>query len=114
MRLLLDENTPKTIVEGLRNCGYDLLWIREYCRGMADEDIVRLSMSDDRVILTFDKDFGELIYRQKMNTPGIILTRIANNQSAKERIIELLKNHGDKLIGYFIVLTEKRIRRRRL
>jgi predicted nuclease of predicted toxin-antitoxin system len=52
MRLLLDENTPKTIVEVLRNCGYDVLWIREYCRGMADEEIVRLSMSENRVILT--------------------------------------------------------------
>ena len=114
MRLILDENVPKTIVEVLRNCSYDLLWIREYCRGMADEEIVRLSMSDNRVILTFDKDFGELIYRQKMNTPGVILARIANNQSAKERILAFLKKHGDKLIGYFIVLTENRIRRRRL
>jgi uncharacterized protein with PIN domain len=125
MKLLLDENAPRTIVEVMRNCGYDLLWIREHCRGMADEEIVRLSISENRVILTFDKDFGELIYRKplasvseanrlRMNTPGVILARIPNKQTAKERILEFLKKHGDKLRGYFTVLTENRIRRRRL
>ncbi|MFQ6042536.1 MAG: DUF5615 family PIN-like protein [Candidatus Poribacteria bacterium] len=40
MKLLVDENAPRTIVEALRNYGYDLLWIREYRRGIADEEIV--------------------------------------------------------------------------
>ncbi len=61
MKLLVDENAPRTIIEALRNYGYDLLWIREYRRGIADEEIVRLSMSENRIILTFDKDFGKLI-----------------------------------------------------
>lgn len=114
MKLLIDENAPGTIVEVLRNCGYDLLWIREYRRGMDDEEIVCLSVSDNRVILTFDKDFGELIYQLKMNTPGVLLARIADNQICKKRILELLKKHGDELKGYFTVLTQNRIRRRRL
>ena len=114
MKLLLDENAPRTIVEVLKNCGYDLLWIKEYRRGMTDEEIVRLSMSENRIILTFDKDFGELVYRLKMNTPGVILARIANNQICKEKTLALLKRHSDKLRGYFTVLTENRIRRRRL
>ena len=100
--------------EALRNDGYDLLWIREYRRGITDEEIVRLSMSENRIILTFDKDFGELIYRVRMNTPGVILARIPNNQICKDRILEFLKKHGDKLRGYFTVLTENRTRRRRL
>lgn len=114
MKLLVDENVSRTIVEVLKNCGYDLLWIREYCRGMADEEIVRLSMSEDRVILTFDKDFGELIYRVRMQPPGVILARISNNQICTKSLLNLLKKHGDKLRGYFTVLREHRIRRRRL
>ncbi len=114
MKLLVDENAPRTIVEVLRNCGYDLLWIREYRRGMSDREIVRLSMSEKRVILTFDKDFGELVYRLKVNTPGVILLRISNNQICKERLLEFLKEYADKLEGYFTVLTENRIRRRSL
>jgi len=66
MKSLVDENAPRTIVEVLRNCGYDLLWIREYRRGMADEEIVRLSISENRIILTFDKDFGELIFHKTL------------------------------------------------
>jgi len=125
MKLLVDENAPRTIIEALRNYGYDLLWIREYRRGIADEEIVRLSVSENRIILTFDKDFGELIYRKtkssvseanrvRMNTPGVILARIPNNQICKERILEFLKEQGNKLRGYFTVLTENRTRRRRL
>jgi len=51
IKLLADENTPRTIVEALRHCGYDLLWVREYCRGMTDEEIICLSLSEKRVIL---------------------------------------------------------------
>jgi len=114
MKLIADENAPRTIVEILRNCGYNLLWIREYRRGMADDEIVRLSIFENRVILTFDKDFGELIYRLRMNTPGVILVRIANNQIAKERILGFLEEYSGKLKGYFTVLTANRIRRRKL
>ena len=115
MRLLADENVPRTTVEVLRYSGYDLLWIREHRRGMADEEIVRLSISEDRVILTFDKDFGELVYRLRMkNTPGVILVRIQDNQICSKKLLELLKEYDGKLRGYFTVLMENRIRRRKL
>ena len=115
MKLLVDENAPRIIVDALRHCRYDLLWIREHCRGMGDEDIVRLSISENRIILTFDKDFGELIYRLRVeNVPGVILVRIPDNQTCKERVLAFLKEYSGKLKGYFTVLTESRIRRRRL
>ena len=53
---LADENVPKSVVEAMRNCGYDLLWVRDYHRGMEDEKIICLSISQDRIILTFDED----------------------------------------------------------
>ncbi len=114
MKFIADENVSKSIVNTLRNYGYDLLWIREYCRGMADEEIVCLSSSQNRIIMTFDKDFGELIYRRRMETPGVILVRIPDDRIGKEKILEFLRKHGDELKGYFVVLTEGRIRRRRL
>ena len=115
MKFLADENAPRTIVELLRCCGYDLLWVREHCPGMDDEEIIRLSISENRLILTFDRDFGELIYRLRMkNTPGVILASISDSQVCKDRLLELLKKHGDKLKGYFTVLTQHRIRRRKL
>ena len=115
MRLLVDENTPRTIVEALRRYGYDLLWIKERHRGMSDNDIVRLSISEKRIILTFDKGFGGLIYKTMMkNTYGIILVRIVDNRVCIEKILELLENYENRIEGHFIVLTEQRIRIRKL
>ena len=58
MRLLADENLPKTAVSGLRDCGFDVLWIREADSGASDLAIVERAIQENRVILTFDKDFG--------------------------------------------------------
>jgi len=115
MNLLADENAPRNVVEALRLHGYDVLWIKEYCRGLADEKIIGISVSESRVILTFDKDFGELVYRLNMkNVPGVILIRMPDNRINSEKILMLLKEYGDRLEGYFTVLTMNKIRRRRM
>jgi len=115
MKLLADENAPRNVVEALRLHGYDVLWIKEHWRGLADEKIINISISEDRVILTFDKDFGELVYRLNIqNVPGVILIRITDNRISSEKILTLLKEYGDRLEGYFTALTLSKIRRRRM
>ena len=114
MKFLIDENAPRTLVEYLRKEGYDLIWIREYNRGLADEEIVRLSIIEERIIITFDKDFGELVYRKNMNPPGVIFLRIVDNNLCQKRLLMFLKSFRDKLEGYFTVITEKKIRIRKL
>ncbi len=52
MKLLVDENAPRTLVEMLRCYGYDLLWIREQCRGLADEKIIQLAINYDNYFLS--------------------------------------------------------------
>ncbi len=114
MHLLIDENAPRPLVEMLKNLGYGILWIREHQRGMTDEEIICLSEREARVLITFDKDFGELIYRSKRAIPGVILVRIADSEICNERVSDLLEKHPDEIEGYFTVLTERRIRRRSL
>ncbi|MBC8179945.1 DUF5615 family PIN-like protein [candidate division KSB1 bacterium] len=114
MKLLIDENAPRTLVEYLKKENFDLIWIREYHRGLADEEIVRLSKIEDRIIITFDKDFGELVYRKNMNPAGIILLRIVDNILCQNKLLMFLKNYEDKIQGYFSVITEKKIRVRKL
>lgn len=109
MKLLVDENAPRTIVKALRSYGYDLLWIKERHRGMSDDDIICPSISEKRTILTFDKDFGKLTYKEMVkNIYGIILVRMADNETCIEKILELLENYENKINGHFIVLTEKK------
>jgi predicted nuclease of predicted toxin-antitoxin system len=60
MRFLADENFPGDAVTALRTSGQDVLWIRTDAPGITDQDVLARSLKDARVLLTFDKDFGEL------------------------------------------------------
>jgi predicted nuclease of predicted toxin-antitoxin system len=64
MKLLADENFPSKSVDLLRARGYDVLWILESHQGIPDSEIIKLSNLENRVILTFDRDLGRLIFKQ--------------------------------------------------
>jgi predicted nuclease of predicted toxin-antitoxin system len=66
MRFLADENFPGDAVTALRAAGHDVLWIRTDAPGINDQDVLSRSLSDARVLLTFDKDFGELAWRSSL------------------------------------------------
>ena len=63
MRFLADENFPGGGVSALQARGHDVFWIRTTAPGSKDEDILAWAVREDRVLLTFDKDFGELAWR---------------------------------------------------
>ncbi len=87
---LADENIPLYVVKQLRKEGYKVISVTEEFAGLSDEKILELSSRNKWVIITFDKDFGELIYKQKSNKPyGIILMRVT--PKSPEYILQLLK-----------------------
>lgn len=78
MRLLANENVPLDSVDALRNAGHDVAWIRVLAPGSSDEEVLRRAVSEKRVLVTFDKDFGELVFHRRMaSPPGVILFRFA-------------------------------------
>ena len=62
MRLLADENVAGETVEALRQQGHDVAWVRTGSPGLADEEVLRRAVSEGRIVVTFDKDFGELAF----------------------------------------------------
>src|SRR5271154_7624507 len=77
MRFLADENFPGDAVTALRAAGHDVLWIRTDAPGITDQDVLARSLKDARVLLTFDKDFGELAWRTGLPAScGIVLFRL--------------------------------------
>lgn len=76
MRLLANEDLPGAVVNALRAAGHDLAWIRTEAPGSRDEDVLARARSEARVLVTFDKDFGELVYRRGARAShGVILFR---------------------------------------
>jgi predicted nuclease of predicted toxin-antitoxin system len=60
MRLLADENFPRAAVGALRDAGHDVVWVRTAAPGARDFDLLTWAAREGRVLLTFDKDFGEV------------------------------------------------------
>lgn len=76
-RLLADENIPARAIDALRTAGYDLLSIREFSPGIPDEEVLRLAVAQDSILVTFDRDYGDLVFRRGLKAPqGIIYLRL--------------------------------------
>src|SRR6266702_7086591 len=77
MRFLADENFPGAAVRALQAAGNDVVWIRTAASGSSDPDVLAWAARDERILLTFDKDFGELAKASALPaTCGVILLRI--------------------------------------
>jgi predicted nuclease of predicted toxin-antitoxin system len=116
MRFLLDENIARSVVLGLRQAGHDVLWARESMRGLADDLLLARAKTDDRVVVTFDKDFGELAFRLRLPaTCGVVLFRITcrGREHDVKLVIDTLQSRQD-WSGHFWTVTDDNIRQRPL
>jgi len=69
---IADENIDAQIVEKLRENGYTVLYIRELDPGISDDEVLNLANQNSAVLITNDKDFGELVFRLRRVTAGVI------------------------------------------
>lgn len=116
MRFLADENFPKDAVLALQQQRHDVLWIRIDAPGSSDQEILTRAQAEKRIILTFDKDFGELAFRFGLPaTSGIVLFRLPllKSTSLINIIISALATQSD-WSGLFTVVESDRIRIRPL
>lgn len=116
MRILADENFPRLAVEGLRQVGHDVLWARTDLTGEADDVILTRAQHDGRVVVTFDKDFGELAFRSGVSAvAGVVLFRLPleSPERLRERIVQVL-SEPQLWEGHFCVVEESRVRIRPL
>ena len=77
MKLLADENVDKVIVEHLRKDGHDVLYVIEMEPGISDDEVIQWANLESAMLLTADKDFGELVFRQSRIVRGVVLIRLA-------------------------------------
>ena len=116
MRLLANENFPRAAVEALRARGHDVAWVRTDAPGSSDEQVMATAAAEKRILITFDKDFGELAFRApRPGVPAIVLFRVP--PTSKTRVadiaVSVLESRTD-WDGQFAVITEQRVRLRPL
>jgi predicted nuclease of predicted toxin-antitoxin system len=116
MRLIVNENIANSVIQGLRQRGWDVLAVKESMRGADDAVIMNRAESEQRVVVTQDKDFGELAFKHRLPAScGVILFRLSGADPAIDntRILEVIASRED-WAGNFSVVTDDRIRMRSL
>lgn len=109
MKFIANENIPLKVVQRFQQAGFEFMRIDEIQKGMTDDEVVELAQNKEGVLITFNKDFGELVFKKKIC--GIILLRIKPQGSdyIVGRLQKLL-NSGIDLKGKFIILEDDKVR----
>lgn len=112
MKLLIDENISPEITTHLRNIKYDVKSISECCKGYEDEQVVEMAIAEERLIITYDLDFGELyrnfgassvILRLRTKNPSVILKYLV-------QFLHLLKEQKVDMKNKLAIITEGKVR----
>ena len=112
MRFLADESLERSAVDVIRSLGHDVAWITEDQPSLADEDVLARAGATDRILITADKDFGDLVFARGLPAaPGVILLRINADAYARAAILAAALQTRDDWAAHFSVIDSKRIRR---
>jgi predicted nuclease of predicted toxin-antitoxin system len=112
VRLLADEGVEAAIVARLRADGHDVLYVAELAPGVTDETMLELAAREGRLLLTADKDFGELVFRLRRASHGVLLLRLVglSQERKAEAASEALREHGAEMAAAFTVITPGLVR----
>ena len=116
MRFIADEGVDRSLVILLRQNDWDVFYVAESASSLEDEFVLELANSEKRILITRDKDFGELVYRLQKVHSGIILVRMEElpSKSRSQKVFDFIVHHQDKLEGYFTVIQPGNARLRKL
>ncbi len=101
MNFVADEGIDLPIVTALRQGGHKVWYIAEISPAISDEEVLQLANEQQAILVTFDKDFGKIIFRQSQATHGIVLLRLhgLSPQQKALIILETIRTHGKELIN---------------
>jgi predicted nuclease of predicted toxin-antitoxin system len=118
VRIPVDECMVGAIVRRLREEGHDVLWMREAAPSTADEEVLRHSWRESRILLTQDRGFGELAVRLKRPARGILVVSsdllVGDLNELAANVARLIARLGDRLEGTLTIMEAGRTRQRDL
>ncbi len=115
MHILADESVDRQTVERLRQDQHRVWYVAEMQPGVPDDQVLDLANREAAILLTADRDFGELVFRQRRLTTGVVLARLAGMAplSRAALIARVIQEYGDGLSGMFAVIAPGTVRIRR-
>ena len=115
LRFLADESCDRAVIAVLREDGYDVFAVSEVMTRSIDSDLMQQAVTQRRILLTEDKDFGALVFVTHMDSSGVILMRFPAiaRQSLVDSVRRTVREYGDALIDTFTVIQPGLVRQNR-
>jgi predicted nuclease of predicted toxin-antitoxin system len=112
MKFLIDMGVGKKVEEWFKQERYDVKSVRDLNIRSKDADILKLAVSEDRMIITMDKDFGELVYNSGMSHTGVLILRPedANGNDKVDIVKRIMAGFSEKIENKFCVFQDGRLR----
>jgi predicted nuclease of predicted toxin-antitoxin system len=112
VKFIVDENLGLRVAKWLKELQHDVISIYEEFRGLDDDEILRKSADENRILITNDKDFGEMIFREGKLHSGVIFLRLEDERSVNviKILTQLLKMYDEQISDNFTVVTETSVR----
>jgi predicted nuclease of predicted toxin-antitoxin system len=112
MKFIVDECVGTSVAKWFAESGYNVVSVYDSLQGADDAVVLQTAYAEERILVTSDKDFGDMIFRQQQKHWRVILLRLADERPFnKIKVIrQVLENYSLDLIGNFIVATERIVR----
>ena len=112
MRFLIDECTGSKVAGWLHGQNHEVFSVFDESRGMTDDEILAKAFDENWILITNDKDFGEMIFRERRKHHGVVFMRLDDERAIVkiEVLRQLLKSYTEKLPEQFVVVTETKVR----
>lgn len=118
MLLLVDECLSRTLLNTLRERGNDVRFLRDETTGISDSEVMATATADDRLVVTEDRDFGLLTFRDRLPSRGVVVFAVSEFGWSTTRlavhVAEILGEIGETCIGSLTTIEPGRVRQRRL
>lgn len=116
MKFLANENFPRASFIILKNSGFDIKHIGDSYQGVKDEEVMLIAQEEGRIIITFDSDYGELVFKKGLPSNGVIYLRLGEltPELPAQIVLDITKREEIKLEGHFTVLDEGKLRQRKI
>lgn len=112
MRFLVDECAGSTVARWLRGENHEVFSVFDEARGMTDDEVLSKALLENRILITNDRDFGEMVFRERRKHHGVVFLRLDDERAANkiEVLRRLLESYAAKLPEEFVVATETKVR----
>lgn len=112
MNFVADESCAGPVIRALRQAGHDVFAIAEMAKGASDQEVLTRAFEESRVLLTEDRDFGELVYARGHSTAGVLLIRFPSSArlSKAASVVAAVATLESRLQRTFTVVEPGRVR----